>query len=309
MFNFLNKKMKEPQAPKQMAQSTEFIPFQQSKQETDSEDFQVPDFSENDLNFDLGLGDFMAQSEAQMNMPEPKGLPLPADVPPPPRNIDSQEELPKIETELPKLERPSSEELPKIDVNVAPPVSSSKSNLSNISKQEVELPELMPLNPPKIDAIPEDKHISWAGEGIEEEAPTEDLPKFSVSSGLSFSELKNITVEMRQNDASSTSAKSEKPKKQAQMKTQKQQREDNLEQEAVQAYSEGLFLQKNNYDKLIILAEDTNKKSASAEAIKTSFVALSEQQDSKLGDLTKTMKSIRDSLMITDSKLFGKGDV
>lgn len=279
MFNFFKKEMKAPQAPPQMAKNADFAPFQQTKVEDDLASFEVPDFTEDDLNFDLGLGEFMPKGNNEPQLPFPQGLPTEvSEVPPMPKKDES-------------LVQP--------DALSIEPKTEEKSNQYNefISEEEKEIvPEnqnLQQTTKSVEEHVEEHNNLAW-GEDIQADSPDDDLPKFNTSSTMSFSELKEITEE--------------KPKTQITKKTSKQKKEAILEKEAVQEPSQGLFLPKSTYTKMIILTDDTTKKAASAEAIKSGFLSISEAQDSNVDELTKTMKSIRDSLMLTDAKLFGKGD-
>ncbi|MGV8168426.1 MAG: hypothetical protein ACP5N3_00045 [Candidatus Nanoarchaeia archaeon] len=272
MFSFFKKKMREPEAPQHVAVNKDFVPFQQTKVEDDVASFEVPDFSEDDMNFDLGLGEFL--SEKTQGLPMPKGLPV--DAPPAPT-------VPPANP--PQIQPAQNSEVSKMQ----PPLTAPQETTSMPVFEEEKIPEK------KEEAAPAQSQtqISWAAEPAEEEAPDEDLPKFSVSAPISLSDTKP--------------AEPAQPKVQGKsLKTVKQTAPIKLEAEKVQTAKEGLFLPKQHYTKMIILAEDTSKKSESADKIKSEFVSLSDNKDLTIEALIKNMKSIRDSVMLADSKLFGR---
>lgn len=269
--------------------------FQQTKVEDDVASFEIPDFSEDDLNFDLGLGEFMPESSTQKKeIIEPKGLPIPElkpttninveqsfPVPPPPMPLVTLEPA-AIQTQMQpaivpenKVEKISKDESIS-DINV------------EIKPQIVSVPSVSPVVVVKDE---KENKFSWSAGPTEEDSPDDDLPKFNITPTLSLAEIKNIEV------------KTAKQKKKV-VKAQKETKEET----PVQSSLEGLFLPKNVFNKLVIIADDTTKKSLSADFQKAGIMQISETQEAYISDLTKTLKSIMESLLLADEKLFGEGE-
>ncbi|MFA6073591.1 MAG: hypothetical protein WC758_05745 [Candidatus Woesearchaeota archaeon] len=273
MFDFLKKKSLEaPKSPKNGVPKQEFVPIQQSKVEDEVASFEIPDFTEEDLNFDLGLGEFMPNSN-EPKLPIPQGL-----------SIDVPED--KIKP-LPPL----------ISASQLNESNSMQKNMNQVESIETKafaedpIKEIIP--PQKLDV--NQTKFQWLSEDVQTELPSDDLPKFNVQGGLSFSDLNLIYSknEIDKNINKKTEHKSTKQKK--------------VENTVIKS-SDGLFIPKKEHNKIIILSDDTCKKTTSAESIKANFISLSEQQDININELEKTMKSIRDSVLLVDSKLFAEGD-
>jgi len=269
--------------------------FQQTKVEDDVASFEIPDFSEDDLNFDLGLGEFMPESSMQRKeMIEPKGLPIPElkpttntnveqgfSIPPPPMPSASSEPVAvQIQTQPTIVPETKVETISKdkavSDINI------------EIKPQIVSMPSVAPVVIVKDE---KENKFSWSAGATEEDSPDDDLPKFNIIPTLSLAEIKDIEV------------KSAKQKKKV-VKVQKEIKEET----PVQSSLEGLFLPKSTFNKLVIIADDTTRKSLSADFQKAGIMQISETQEVYISDLTKTLKTIMESLLLADEKLFGEGE-
>jgi N-glycosylase/DNA lyase len=133
--------------------------------------------------------------------------------------------------------------------------------------------------------------FSWSAGASEQDSPDDDLPKFNITPTLSFAEIKDIEV------------KTANQKKKV-VKVQKEIKEET----PVQSSLEGLFLPKSTFNKLVIIADDTTRKSLAADFQKAGITQISEMQEVYISDLTKTLKSMTESLLLADGKLFGEGE-
>jgi hypothetical protein len=241
MFNFFGKKNKlqEPQQPPGLTDKSNLAPAS-TKVEDDVASFEIPDFTEDDLDFDLGISEFM---------PEP-------------------------------------------DANMQPQVSSTDAINNGASSSASS----------KQDAL---QSGQYAQQGVANEVPkpenpeqeeSEEIPKFNVEPAAAPSDT----------DKDWTSDKPETKKK---AETKKENPLPVLPNHKPYGYeSEDFFISEDKYDKAVILVEDTIKKSARAEAIKTDSFELSDSKKQNIEKLTKLVKSITDSLMDTDTRIFEQGD-
>lgn len=151
MFGFLKKKDNLP-AQGAGQRQPQGQSFQSTKVEDDMASFEIPDFTDDDLNFDLGIGEFMPQGGIPPVPQEKKQEPVPEEQPPMQESakdeaefeVQKTEEQKEAGDELPPA--PTQEDVPK-EIN----------NLKDVDPDE--LPKFAIDSPEEIPAVPvEEKH-------------------------------------------------------------------------------------------------------------------------------------------------------
>jgi hypothetical protein len=295
---FFKKKLEPPVAPPKMNTGTGFNPFTQTKVEDDITNYEVPEFNENDLNFDLGLGEFMPESKIP---PEPKGLPT--EFPPQPLSPSSQQI-----SSPPNVPVPAAPQSPRVQQTTTPNMSAvpepaqlseeprSISTMGGIQmrQSDIDIDSLPPSWEQEVpQEVQQESEPEQSFERVKAEPVEDDLPRFRfpTTSSLPIAETSKTGTKITKKYSVKLSEKEKK------------------EREEVQLSTEGLFVPKSIFDKVIILSEDTSKKTGYADLIKAKFILLSQEQDSNIEDLTRIMKTVQSSLLLVDTKIFGKGDV
>ncbi len=163
MFGFSKKKKQveqqsQPLQPAQSSQGNTDIPPPAINEEPAQESFEIPDFTEDDLNFDLGIGEFMPDQASSSGMGQqiplnPMQSQSPADITgnniPQTNEVQSFEGFPPVDENKAKEVTPSNKgEAPVEDENEIPkfevPLSESLSDAVNDKKKKHEKKEAKP---------------------------------------------------------------------------------------------------------------------------------------------------------------------
>lgn len=268
-----------------------------TKVEDEVASFEIPDFTEDDLNFDLGIGEFMPDAGQSPNIPpqvqrQPmqkqmqNPSPAPLNVQPPVQVQQVQPIQPQPVQQIPEPPAYEQQELQE-EQQYAP-------------SQRFGIQQEFPPPPP--DFRQEERQTENMGRKRRPEEYREEIedeiPKFEID--RSRPELrKGVGFEQRKKEG----IREESPvdvKKEISSLLHEQAEQDLREQRR------GIFMPNIIYEKVVILTEDTVKQSNYSEGAKTKISSLIESKRQSTEDLKKLARSVVDSLLDCDTKLFEK---
>jgi hypothetical protein len=267
MFSFSKKKKQieivQPQQPNLVPSAA---PPQPIKEAENPAEYQIPDFTEEDLNFDLGLGEF-----------------TPEYAHPAPQDTNNQ----MAPTSAPETNLSQNQNLQTSKTSKEEDMIPSANDLSMYEQAEKQF---------------KDNETIRKMPKAEEHSVDEDteIPKFDVSNDFN---LGNIHSESKKE-----LSKKEKPKKERITELEKEIMATAQIKKDAAVPSRSIFMSSEIYDKTVILTEDTLKKAVYGESVKSKFSAISESKKQQVDELSKLTRSILDSLLNCDAKLFEKGD-
>jgi hypothetical protein len=318
MFGF-SKKKSEPVAPVPPAQNAQNITLMKpasntsgfaqkpgTKVEDETASFQIPDFTEDDLNFDLGIGEFIPNPNAPNQNPTVPNLnptvpnpnaPTPSplgtlspqnysrdNLPPPVPEMQMQEYQQKMEREA---QMPQNTSLQMQEQLSTPqmPFSQAQAQMREAESEQEELPSLDDeLAQRPAPSLPVQK----------EEAEEEEFPAFSTEDDIPMFSVENETEKQR------------KAEEKAHAKNFKKEVDSFLESAKHELHHPGVFMPYTIYEKVVILTEDTVKQSNNGDLAKNKVSSIMEHKKTQVEGLSKVSKSIIDALLNCDAKIFEK---
>jgi hypothetical protein len=332
MFGF-SKKKSEPVAPVPPAQNAQNITLMQpaskpfgfpqkpvTRVEDETATFQIPDFTEDDLNFDLGIGEFIPNPNApnanqnvpNSNLNAPSSHPAPNqmrstnpsapatqnyardDLPPPVPEMQMQQyrqEMMQQEAQMPQNTAVEQQQM-------SPPQMQPEAEVQ-MQEPELELEELPPLDDElavPVQKAPEQKpvqNVPVQRQQVEHEAE-EEFPEFSTEEDIPMFSVETETEKQR------------KAEEKIHAKNFKKEVDSFLESAKRELHHPGVFMPYTIYEKVVILTEDTVKQSNNGDLAKNKVSSIMEHKKTHVEELSKMSKSIIDSLLNCDAKLFEK---
>jgi hypothetical protein len=270
MLGFFRKK-EQPAPPKEeKVPEKDFAPLNGGEQDGEKNaSFEVPDFTEDDLNFDLGLGEFISegkQSDLDVKSSQAE---------------NSQAKKTPAEGVLKPAPQPAQ---PSVQQAVQKTPAPARDGMIDIPGQGI-----APASSPPV-------HGALAAQG---EVPDDELPRFQVERAFSASDFAQERIQAPRSPSQVKEDRAEERRKA---------REAEKERRAVQTPQQGVFITKEDYSRTILLSDETVSKSSVGQSQLSGMLSASESQGAVLDELRSTLRAIGESLMFTDSRLFGQGD-